>query len=255
MLNLRIIGKKGSKAKLAIVKATGIRQFKGNNVPVDAVINYGLAGDRLTSFLSKYKSLNTIKLINRSAGKSKLHVVNLAEKNKIKVPESKRSLTKNDILKDWIEKRYNSIGGIGIISARSRNELAGKYYQRFIKNRKYELRIHAFSWVAKDKWVVQKRLGSKDVIAWNYHNGGKFVTVSNPSKFNIFVEARDIADKILEISSLSFGAVDLIVTEDNELYFIEVNSAPGFTELSAPIYIWAFNELKKLSKLDILKMR
>jgi D-alanine-D-alanine ligase-like ATP-grasp enzyme len=50
---------------------------------------------------------------------------------------------------------------------------------------------------------------------------------------------------------MSFGAVDFIVDENHEIYFIEINSAPGFTELSEHIYVDAFDRLKKLKKKEI----
>ena len=48
--------------------------------------------------------------------------------------------------------------------------------------------------------------------------------------------------------NMSFGAVDFIVDKGYNLYFIEINSAPGFTELSECIYVDAFNKLKGMSE-------
>jgi D-alanine-D-alanine ligase-like ATP-grasp enzyme len=52
---------------------------------------------------------------------------------------------------------------------------------------------------------------------------------------------------------MSFGAIDFIVDKNYELYFIEINSAPGFTELSKKIYVEAFDKLKSLNRKQILK--
>jgi D-alanine-D-alanine ligase-like ATP-grasp enzyme len=53
---------------------------------------------------------------------------------------------------------------------------------------------------------------------------------------------------------MSFGAVDFLVDTNYNIYFIEINSAPGFSELSKPIYVDAFQRLKQLSKKDLLKL-
>ena len=92
---------------------------------------------------------------------------------------------------------------------------------------------------------IQKRLGDKDTLAWNFSAGGYFQTVHN-TKQKIFVNAQDIARKVLDVMGMAFGAVDFVITDDYEIYFLEVNSAPGFTELSKPIYLEAFSKLKTL---------
>ena len=50
-----------------------------------------------------------------------------------------------------------------------------------------------------------------------------------------------------------FGAVDFIITSTNEVLFLEINSAPGFTKLSENMYITAFDKLTSLTKNKILK--
>lgn len=253
MLNLKIIGKKGSKDRLAITKGSDILRYGGRHKGVDAVINYGLAGANMRMAYNKLPSLGHIPIVNKYIGASKYTVVKRAEESNILVPESRHSLPKNSELNEWIEKKYHSIGGLGIREARQCKNISGKYYQRFIYDRLYELRVHAFLWINKEGWRVQKRLGDKDVIAWNYKNGGHFHTIHSPYKYSVFREAIRISEEILKMESMAFGAVDLIVTDSGKIYFIEVNAAPGFTELSEPIYIGAFNDLKMMSKKGILQ--
>lgn len=241
---INIIGRKPSKAILAIVRKASIPRYRGKRSNVELLINYGLAGDQLDRYYRKFPSAKRISTINGNVGYSKLSVVQRAANRSVEVPESKVSLSKGDKLEDFIEKSTNSIGGIGIRKARGRGRIAGKYYQRFIKNRVYELRVHAFKWT-KD-WVVQKRVGPEDVIAWNFKQGGRFITVHKPGNYNVFKEARKVSDEVLDMLGMSFGAVDFIVDKDYKLYFIEINSAPGFTDLSEHIYIDAFDKLKRL---------
>lgn len=255
MITLRLIGKKGSKACKEIRSGASILGYRSKlKVTPDALINYGLPGDRLAEFLRRFPSARDIPVINRNIGYSKLSVCNRAARLKIPVPESKLTLTKSDSKPNWIEKRTNSIGGKGICLARGKGSIPGKYYQQFIDKRRYELRVHAFAWIPKEEWRVQKRLGTADEIAWNYKNGGHFVTVQKPRSYNTFVQAENISEQILDMLNMSFGAVDFLVDSSYNIYFIEINSAPGFSELSKPIYVDAFTRLKQLEKKDLLKL-
>jgi glutathione synthase/RimK-type ligase-like ATP-grasp enzyme len=254
MINIKLIGKKGSSACKEIRSGAKILSYKGESkTEINALINYGLPKPNLDAFFRRFPSARKLPIINRHVGHSKYNVCLRADKNKIPVPKSKLSLDKKDDISEWIEKRINSIGGKGICLARGKKLISGKYYQKFIDKRKYELRIHAFMWIPKEQWRVQKRLGSADEIAWNYKNGGHFVSVYNPKSYKTFIQAMDISEEILKMLGMSFGAVDFLVDRSNNVYFIEINSAPGFTELSKPIYIDAFLKLKSLSHKELLK--
>jgi len=254
MVNIRLVGKKGSKACKEIRAGANIfGYFKRPAVLPDAIVNYGLSGDRLDSFFRRFPSARKIPMLNRNIGHSKLSVCSRANKKGIPVPESRTTLTMKHNKKDWIEKRTKSIGGIGICKARGKGSISGKYYQRFIDKRRYELRVHAFAWMPKETWSVQKRLGKADEIAWNYKNGGHFVTVHRPRSYDTFIQAEDISEKIMSMLGMSFGAVDFLVDNSQKIYFIEINSAPGFSELSKPIYVDAFTKLKQLNKKDLFK--
>ncbi len=253
MENIRIAGRKGSKAVKMIADETDIKRYLGRKHKTDAIINYGLAGDHLRAFNRKYPDAKRLPVVNANVGYSKLTAVRRAASNNILVPESKSSLARNDDAKNFIEKRTNSIGGIGICQAKSKGSIPGKYYQQFISNRRYELRVHAFTWT--DNWTVQKRIGPADTIAWNFKQGGHFITVRNPESYKIFVEAREISAKILKMLDMSFGAVDFIVDTDYRVYFIEINSGPGFTNLSGQIYFDAFTKLKTLKQKEIFNLK
>lgn len=252
MAILKIIGRKGSRSKLSIARETGIGLYKGlTRGKVDCIINYGLAGQYLDAFIHKYPLINNIPTINRRVGLSKLHVIGLAKAADIDVPDSKLALSIKDDKDEFIEKRINSIGGRGICKAKGKGPIPGKYYQHFIDNRRYELRVHAFLWT--DDWTIQKRLGDDDQIAWNFEQGGRFATIHNPDNHGLFKRAKEIAAKVLKITNMAFGAVDFVVDEDRKIWFLEVNSSPGFTELSGPIYVNAFNKLKKLPLKQVLQ--
>lgn len=250
MTSVRIIGKKGSRSRLAITKGAGIPRYN-NSRDVSVIINYGLAGKKLDAFLAKNPKARRIPMINQYVGKSKYGIIKDAEQKGILVPDTKAALTSKDKISDWIEKKHYSIGGIGIKKATKRTCPAGKYFQKFISDRKYELRVHAFLW--QKNWHIQKRVGDEDTIAWNYKNGGKFINVNN-TEYDVFQEALEISKAVLDMRKMAFGAVDFLVDRSNNVYFIEVNSAPGFTEFSEHIYIDAFTDLKKLTNRKLLDL-
>lgn len=241
-----IIGKNASTAYKTISKKTGIPILKRNCKKVNIIINYGVTGQALHTLLKTYPS---IPMINKHIGKSKFLAVKDAQENNILTPETKLSLSKTDKLDDWIEKLIHSYGGKGIKIAKKRKRILGKYYQKIVTDRLYELRVHAFKWLPMNEWVVQKRLGPANQIAWNFHQGGHFSTIYDAYSFSTFKKAITISERILDIRKMSFGAVDFIVSQDLKIYFIEINSAPGFSGLSAPIYTHAFNVLKNIKDL------
>jgi hypothetical protein len=252
MKNLTIIGRRGSRSRKYISKEAGIPLYNGI-AKSDIIINYGLAGKALESFFNRYKSSRNIPMINRFIGCSKYTAIKDAESEGILVPESRMSLGILSPTKGWIEKRIHSSQGIGIKAATRRSTIPGKYYQKMITDRKFELRVHAFLWLSESEWSMQKRVGPADQIAWNFHQGGRFITVKNPNGYAVFKNAKEIAKKILEVRHMAFGAVDLIVTNNMEVYFIEVNSSPGFTELSGPIYFSAMTALKSMPYKNVRK--
>lgn len=239
--SISIIGKKGSKAVSRIVNLTNVTRYTSK---CDIVLNYGLVGTRYAAFLKSHPSLATKLLFNKGIGKNKFDVLKDVEAAEIvDVPRSFKQLPKAAMVKDFLVKKYNSQGGIGIAMAKTRIPPTGKYYQQFIQNRKYELRVHGFLWASTKDWLVQKRLGPENTIAWNYHMGGRFQRVARPDDFSLFRQAIKVTEDVLKLRKMAFGAVDFIVTTDSKLLFLEINSAPGITEVSQKEYIKNFDAL------------
>lgn len=246
MADIRIVGKRGSRACAAIREGAGINTFTKATKSADAIVNYGLAGDRLEKFLRTYPRAQQIPMLNKYVGCSKLKAVQDAEHSGILVPESRLELPKKTKIGDWIEKRIHSSQGRGIQQATHRARIPGKYYQKMISDRKYELRVHAFLWLPQNEWRLNKRIGPADQIAWNFHQGGHFLVVRYPNDYKVFLDAKEISVKILEQRNMAFGAVDLIVERSGNIYFIEVNASPGFEELNQAYYCNAFRALREL---------
>lgn len=248
-MDIRIIGRPGSKAVTCIVNNTSLGRYTKK---CDVVVNYGLAGKKLCTFTSKRPSVANKRTVNKFIGCSKFKAVKDAKNADIIVPKTLMSLTSELDPSDFLTKRMHSQGGVGIVLAKGRKKIPGKYYQEFIKKRRYELRVHGFLWMDSKNWLIQKRFGKEGEIAWNYHNGGHFQSIKNPNGYELFKKAKEITKKVLEVRNMSFGAVDFIVTTHGDLLFIEVNSAPGFTKLSEGAYIEAFSSLETLSDKELL---
>lgn len=249
---IRIMGIKGSHSCREIIEGTSIKRYFGNK-NADALINYGLCGQKLRNYYKKYPSAREIPMINKFVGNSKYRVVCAAKDSGILVPHSRLELPASTDKSLWIEKRFNSQSGYGICKARGKRRIAGKYYQKFVKDRRSELRVHSFKWIDPDKWKVQRRHGKSGEIAWNFRNGGYFSSIYDPMRHKDCREAIDITKNVLSMLRMSFGAADFIIDENGKVYFIEINSCPGFQELSKNIYTNAFEILKGLSTKQVLK--
>lgn len=250
MSKISLLGKRGSEACKSIVANTKLNFFSGGKV--DALVNYGIHGSNYSRLVRKYPIIERVPVINRLVGVSKYSVIKVAEKNGILSPESTLEIPISKSVSGWIEKRVNSSRGYGIRKATGRARIQGKYYQKMVQNRRYELRVHTFLWIPTSRWTIFKRFGPPDQIAWNFHQGGHFQTIHDHSG-KVCRYAKDASHRILSLLNMSFGAVDFIVDDEYRVYFLEVNSCPGFTSLSERVYYEAMNELTLFTPKELRK--
>ena len=242
---------RGSATAKMIMSETGIPRW-GRGCRADVLVNYGVAGSRFIDWQTRNTFGRRLPMLNKPIRMNKFEVLREVEPTEIKVPETRRYLDRRHALDGWLEKPFYSQAGRGICVATTRRELDDKYYQQFISNRLYELRVHAFNWISTDEWVIQKRVSEDpEAITWNHHTGGSFITV-NDRRQRVFEEAEDIAQGVLKALGMQFGGVDLIVDTNRKVYFIEINSAVGCHGLSDPIYVDAFERLKGMDIGEVL---
>lgn len=75
-------------------------------------------------------------------------------------------------------------------------------------------------------WVANKVPANPNDIAWNVAKGGVFSNV----RWNDWpLKAVKVAIEAFNLSSLDFGGVDIMADENNNVYVIEINSAPSLT--------------------------
>lgn len=213
--------------------------------PNASIINYGLTGEAL-EYMKEHtlreKFSGEIRIINQHITADKYEAI-IKVRNSIPTPITVERLNRQDLPENFLLKRRYSFGGYGIRIAQNRIPIPGMYYQQRIVNRPYELRILAFDWLPSNLWPIYKRIGPEDQVTWNHHQGGRFITVNNPERYGIFQRAREYSLHVLSILNMNFGAIDFVVDESREPFFIEINSAPGWTTLSKDKYLDAFNKL------------
>jgi len=248
MLRLRLINRPGSAACRILNTEAGIRKYEGSSAGLDGLVNYGLPERELHLFYRRDPQLRRLPVINRYAARTKLEVIWFAQRLGIPIPETRKALSEKQLSTPnlWLRKSIRSRRGEDITFARTGKETAGFYYQRFISARAYEVRIAAFRWLGMERWGYFKRVGDPNTIAWNFHQGGMFINLRNQLPFPIRL-CTEMVNILLAELHMGFGAFDFIVDRQNQIYFLEVNSAPGFTDFSKELYVHAFADLRNLT--------
>ena len=157
---------------------------------------------------------------------------------------------------DWLDQDEHKIvvcrtklrahSGDGIVIARSSDEVVdAPLYTAYIR-KKAEYRIHLALW--HENILVQqkrKRNGTSpedySPLIRSFHHGWVFCTDRVDP---LPADAPRLARLALELAGLDFGAVDIVVGKDNNVYVLEVNSAPAISSPSTrEFYIDSFGRL------------
>lgn len=258
MRKINIMGLMKSNAAYRLSKATGWPRSWWQNVsmrrgifccsPVgfDLLINYGVQGGANAKYYEKYPEARNIPTINKRL----MHLSNKYETCKYLRDEAVcpvPAVTRNEVMSDnWLLKPYYSGQGRGITLYDGGVVPHTHYLQKRIVNRTRELRITGALWAPMETWGIwlKKHEGGNDQICWNHDQGGKFVTVRKPENRIRYTTAMNYTQNILSALKLDFGAVDFVIDDTNEFWFLEINTRPGFTPLSLDIYIPMFKQLE-----------
>jgi hypothetical protein len=253
-MRLKVIGRRGS------TYASALRTLLDNTSisEADGIVNFGLQGSRLDNYLSRYPAVRQMPMLNARQFGNKLECVLSAIEEGVSAPDSfhpsMNRPTRNQHM-GWLLKPYYSFGGRDIYEWRGGPLPDTHYLQRRVANRRYEIRVHAWTWIDPNQWVFQKRVheNGEDTLAWNHHNGGRFITINepvDPLHNRIRTDVQTLASKF----NYQFGAVDFIVQnacrrgEPLPHYFIEWNLAPGWTlDHVRDSYFQAFTELQQMT--------
>jgi hypothetical protein len=260
-LKVKVFGRHGSDYMKAIRKHMGDHKI----AECSLAFNYGLQGEKLQDYHAKYPQLQRLPIFNHQQVGTKYVHIEMARTAGVNVPitchkpEEYPYAERPDGFR-WIAKPYYSLGGRDIDYHDEDNVVPKTHYvQQKIDNRRYELRCHAWAWVDPKDWIFQKRVHNdgENVLCWNHHNGGKFITVENPEE-PLFQRCREDMKKLMKTFGYQFGAGDFIVQNPGKkgqklrLYFIEWNLAPGWTlERTEEKYLTFFKRLEELTPEDI----
>lgn len=237
-LKVKVFGRHGSDYMKAIKGWLGNHKIAECNI----AFNYGLQGQKLKDYHAKYPQLQRLPIFNHEHIGNKYVHVEVARTAGVPVPitchkpEEYPYAERPDGFR-WIAKPYYSLGGRDIDYHDEGNEVPNTHYvQQKIDNRRYEMRVHAWAWIDPKDWIFQKRVheDGENVLCWNAHNGGKFITVENPDE-PLFERLREDTKKLMKAFGYQFGAADFIVQNPGKKgkmlkhYFMEWNLAPGWT--------------------------
>lgn len=232
----------------------------------DVLVNYGLYGQKLSAWENAHPTREFGAILNSKLFGNKYDsLLTVDQAAGVPVPMSLPSITQRDATSaEWIAKPYFSFGGKNIFPIGRVSEVNWDthYAQRRVLYRRYELRVHVFRWVPKSDWLVSKRLhpDGESQLTWNHHQGGSFRNISrNEGNTGVFKRAKDYAEKAAKELGYDFCSVDFIVgnanpgSEQLPLYFIEVNTATGFTtDRTRDAYRSAFLKLSNFRSADDL---
>lgn len=202
-------------------------------------------------------------LINKTSAvlnsSNKLRTFELLDSKEIPIPlwctdiETARTLFDSDDKEKVVCRTLlSSSSGNGIVIAKSPDEVVpAPLYTLYIK-KKIELRVHVVA--GRVIYIQQKRrLTTEQLEARGITNRCKYIrNLSNGYIFSGDVEPLDSTTESLvyiyslasiESLGLDFGAVDLIITGDYQVYVLEVNSAPGLEGTTLSKYISEIKEV------------
>jgi len=138
--------------------------------------------------------------------------------------------------------------GVGIVIARSIEEMADAHlYTRYIK-KKDEYRIHVFCGEVIDVQRKARRANVPDEeINWQVrsHNNGFIYMREGVERISYLDRLRELALETVERCSLDFGAVDIIYNKGrNTCYVLECNTAPGLEGTTLTTYCEAMRKIE-----------
>ena len=225
----------------------------GSPLGATHLINWGCFGAPHQKFLAKYPFASTLPVINKLWPGGKYTCIKLVKEAGVPVPISVDDVDQAAWTNThWIYKPYLSRGGRGIVRIDNNNghELDWNrgYAQQEVRDRKYEVRVSAFNWLAPEEWGCWKKFcNNQDQLTWNHEQGGVFEKVDEPLNYPLFQRCFKHSAIILKTLGLQFGAIDFIVGPTWNEMFLEINTQPGFTQdYGADVYVKAIERLKDM---------
>jgi len=165
--------------------------------------------------------------------------------------------------KKFIFKPFHSHRGVGVelITDRANPQRPEGCYVQELVQKKAEYRAHVATWMTPKCFSIQQKKpktedmdgyvrDAKRRLCWNIANGWYLARLASPNNIREMLREsrilRDIADaatRAVEALGHDFGAVDLVMSPQDQLYVLEVNACPGVKGPSEEIYRTVFGIL------------
>lgn len=205
------------------------------------------------------------------------------------LPSSTHGLPEN--YEGWIIKPYASQGGVGIRNYTGGTVPTGHYIQKNA-NKLREFRAHVGLWLPDPVFTIQEKKPKPELweqifrdidnrltteyhwpvenrglrgylpLTWNIESGFYFRRSTTPenraqkvARFPLFRRIEEVAIKAVRALNYQFGAVDILMDEDRNLWVSEVNSHPAIINpRSKEIYAEVLEPLKTMSKANLYEL-
>jgi len=190
----------------------------------------------------------------------------------------------------WILKPYASQGGVGIRDYTGGRIPSGFYLQRKA-NKVREFRAHVGLWIQNPVFTIQEKKPKPELwqqliynqaetegleyhwpttedvrqfmpLTWNIESGFYFRRTTTPDnrrdkvrRYPLLGRIEEVAVKAVKALGYQFGAVDILMDDERQLWVTEVNSHPAIkNEESKSIYRQALEPLREISKIDLFNL-
>lgn len=241
----------------SLAKMLGLKIYSPKSAPHNKnqrIINWGLSS--IPWLLNTANVINKPGSVNKSSNKylsfSTFSRFNDLNDNLLSyIPFTTSKLTASQWLNDGkvvCRTLLSASSGRGIVIATNQEELVdAPLYTKYIK-KKYEIRVHIVQ--GRPIYIQQKKkLSTEQLEARGITNRNKYIrNLENgyifSSELSISEAAKNEAilqsNRAINALGLDFGAVDVLVTKDDEVFVLEVNTAPGLEGTTLTKYYEAF---------------
>ncbi len=232
-----ILRRKGGITANALAKTCKARCFK-----FQSKINWN-------DFVINYGEQTPNAHLNNKVNFDKVRVQKLLENYDIRMPElySKNETIENIKFPVLARKNFHSKGR-DIIYIKDKNALinlrsSGRSYDFLVKyiDKVSEYRVHILKGFTSFVSVKVNDEEDRNEIVRNRNKGWKQIEYDGEFKNSLI----KLSDKVMDVLKYDFGAIDIIRDENNKLYVLEVNSAPGLEERKLKIYANYFIKKEK----------
>lgn len=240
MRRLRVQSYKPSNSAKALadylnIKRIQHRHSKFRGKPTDTIINWGNV-----NVVHNSHYLNPLQSVKDAANK----ITTFTKLKAAELPTPDFYFSKNELEEETIYLARTTVtghSGEGIIVGKPSELPNAPLYTRFIE-KKHEYRaIVVNNRVVDMKKKLKKRdfEGERSPYIWNCSNG--YIFARNDIEFPETLP--DLATKALTALNLTYGAIDIIEDEDQNLYILEINTAFGLEGTTTQLVGDAIKEL------------